>query len=196
MSKVKSDQFPMFARRPPDQSIDESYQLLRVKPSRKTRLLILSGDALFSPTHFDGRRTRQCSGSTCDICLKGATPRWYGYVACCNDDLGLRGILEFPATCVRYIDDYLRLHTTLRGAQITATRKNAKNNSAVHLELVLSKIGKDSLPESFNLVNALARIWQLKPSAVEVQRERPLEVFRPTGTDPAAPLPGQGSFLD
>jgi hypothetical protein len=166
--------------------------LLRARPGKTFSGIVLSNDIEGAYTHYWRGRTVKCDGQPCEACLASRQPRWYGYVAIWLPTSNAKALLELTPTCVPQIDEYFKLHGTLRGSLISLTRQNNKINSRVIAKIQEANYTTTAIPQDPPVRQLLERMWEVTPknsieaperadASVETRRVGP----KPNGRFPA-----------
>jgi len=152
------------------QADSEKITIPIVRPNRKTgwklTLLILSEELLGLFTHY-ATRTVPCGfpEHECKFCSDGRPRTWRGYIAAY--DLRRKGpcIAELPPAAARQLDDETQGFASLRSIIIDLERASERDNAPVRLmncERYQPESG-GSIPQPFDLVGQLERIWKADP---------------------------------
>lgn len=172
--------------RPDESQIQRACQIIRVKPGKPMRCIVLSHDLVGAQTHYHQRRTQICQGAACGICALNEKPRWYGYLSAMSLAGSIRVIVEVTPLCVPSIDEYFRDHGTLRGAQLSLERIGARDNAPIRSALAEGHFEQSRLPEPLPVIATLQQIWQL--DTLDFQLRLPGDAIGGDAVSPTVPL--------
>lgn len=115
-------------------------------------------------THWLWNRCLPCTGGEngCDGCRLGRCRRWKGYLACWSDRDAREVIAEITTqVALDHPNIFSSEATSLRGWLITTYRAGKKPNSPMRAEFSPPPAKARPLPKSFDLMEALCRIWDM-----------------------------------
>ncbi|HWN10120.1 MAG TPA: hypothetical protein VNO50_12790 [Pyrinomonadaceae bacterium] len=147
---------------PPINDAISPYDLFRI-PGRGTyNFIILSRQLHGCKLHyFKGRSIPHTEGG-CEACENKNETRWRGYLAVCNASNFKQGILELTAVPAAQIAEKIKLNEPIRGKIATLHRPSGKPNGRIQLDLRPGKIPDKELPEPFNVIATLKKIWNVQ----------------------------------
>jgi hypothetical protein len=140
------------------------WTIVRAKPGKELKLMVLSDDLLGMETHFAFERTGPCRLHDCDSCNKGQVSRWKGYLLALNTANDQKIILEFTPPAYYPLADAKRKYGTLRGCLISVGRAKATFNGKVQIIVKDIKVIPPGRFEVYGIWDILSRIWKLKQS--------------------------------
>lgn len=156
--------------RPNRETRDATYSILRVPAKTIVRGTVLSPELVGTELHYFRRRSRPCTGNTCDACKSGQPPRWYGFVFLLVDKLNIIQILEFTPRCFDAFDLYYTERGTLRGAHLSIHRMNERTNGPLVVKFDDVNLDRPSLPTPDDLRGVLMRMWEVNDNADTKER--------------------------
>jgi hypothetical protein len=175
-----------FTRRPEEVPEVDMWRVIRVPPSGRVSVTILSHDLIGRYTHFFRRRSVPCMlPDTCEACNQGVPRRYHSWFCALGHKSGECAIVEITKRAVGYFDAAFRAHRTLRGLVAHMTRvPQGKENGKVHAIIEKPKVEVE-LPKSANIELILLQMWEL-PITLQIPVDERKAI---------RPLPGQKEFL-
>lgn len=166
----------------PKEALAAKHKILRCPPVRLRPHIVLSHEILYTGIHWVSRRSIQCQGeATCEHCKK-QKPTWKGYLSVWLPESNVRYCLEITPPCFEPCGAYKQLYGTLRGSQITLTRRGVKENGRMSAELQPSGLPEPSLPQPIDVEETMRQAWD-SPNKSDRQ---PMQVPRDTAGGDAA----------
>lgn len=122
-------------------------------------------------THWDGNATVPCADGSCELCKRGESSRWYGFLGVwdpkTNGHIGVR----VTSGSAEYLEDYIRQWKTLRAASISIERARKTQKAKMLIKLAPNKqYAPASVPESLDLHAILAHMWRIDKVTDPTQR--------------------------
>jgi len=138
------------------------YRILSPRPGTPVGGVILGREILGVITHWMDSRTLPCMKvlGHCEGCSAGLPKRWKGYLAILAPGEGRFAILEITEEARRSCEALRDQERNLRGERIMVFRRGTSKRSAVQAQILPFAL-QPNLPESFDLKEALHRIWRL-----------------------------------
>lgn len=168
-----------FTNCPPVQSRKLLIPVLRSnkKFGLKQTVLCLSDKVVCCPTHHT-TRTHVCDewlGKPCQLCEKGVTPRWLGYIGCWVETRKGKFLLELTHLAALKIAEKAEALGSLRGYTIQIERAGDKPNGELLVRMAHLGQDEEQIPESFDVKLQLRRMWGLedKPRVVITSPDDP-----------------------
>lgn len=178
-----------FSSRPTAEEGGARVSIVRTPAGRSMSMIVLSHDAVGVYTHYYRGLTRPCMGGGCEACEHDSSMRWHGYLGVQGMKSGDLGVFEFTAPGADACDQFLKLHGTLRGAQLIASRAGQRENSRIVLRFSTSDRAPLLLPAAPDVRQFLFRLWSV--TSPKEQRNKfsvggEIDLFNPephTGND-------------
>lgn len=116
-------------------------------------------------THWSEGRAVPCLHQPvpCSFCSYGWQPRWYGYLACVLDRTFRRRVAVISEGAYRNCPGLVSRDGKLRGLAIRLQRMGEGKNAPIKA-IIGEPIRKVELPEEWDLVGSLCRVWGLNPT--------------------------------
>jgi len=165
--------------RPNDTDGMNRYRIIRTPANGLLKAICLGIDAVGAYTHYYRGRTRPHTQPDCEACQAGVPTRWLGYLGVLLPKEMEIAILEFPSGCCSVLDEYLRLHRSLRGAEIWSMRAGSRPNARVRIQLRPGSRTEGQLPADPDIRIFLARLWDLHSETLERRIDAPAVDDRP-----------------
>lgn len=153
-------------------------QIVSPTPQMPVQAYIVSDELLGVLTHFEqpgpttNGRTRPCMGDgTCRFCQEGIAARWKGFVIGQGTQTGRLFIVELTENAAMSCYSTLTSPEGIRGKVITLKRAGKSRNSAVQA-VITPGDRRIALPDSFDLLPHLFRLWGLQQDGSFVHRDR------------------------
>jgi len=156
----------MFFPRPFECEERIAFRLLRVRPGKQLRGVILDDRVDGVYVHWIGSRSIVCLDPKACGCDAKNAPRWRGYVWLSTVDLSSRVLLEVVPSAEECLRVYLATSKSLRGTIWTFERVSGRPNGAVHAACTgtVNDLRRLDRPPSVRL--AIAQLYGIKPSAL------------------------------
>lgn len=143
------------------------HEVIRCEAGPGVRCQILSKTVWGCWTHWDGMRSRECTGegSECFGHASGWPPRWKGYLSVW---CGIRKsivILELTPASAGEILRQAGPGTSLRGLLLRLDRHGSSIRAKIAVELTASVCDLSNLPEALEPEPVLRRLWGWKTTA-------------------------------
>lgn len=188
---------PNFTHSLPKQAKHQGYDLKRTPTSSALTAIITCHDLLVCDTHYWNGRTSPCERLTneegktvdntpCPACLAKQPHRTHVYVSAFMAKTHEHIIFECTANAAKPLEEYRQAATTLRGCIMNAQRPKGTPNAKVVITTNTANLTKINLPQPPDLIRALAVIWRLPRTALNIVNTEP---------GPSTIRPG-GSILD
>jgi len=127
---------------PPNDNQKCLIPVIRTKPGPGLRVVILSNEWLWAPTHFDGKRTVICNDNPdCILCRK-QVQSWKGFVVVREFSGTRHALLSITPNVVDAIKSGRESLGSLAGLVVHFTRLGRQNNSplAANVQSILSDV--------------------------------------------------------
>jgi len=159
----------------PPQRDYATIQLMRVPNS--ARLLGIAINTLLQgrTTHWDGRRTGPCPGTTCPMCRDGHIGRWHAYVPLFNQSSGKIFVVQLTALAAGALQEEAQRYKTLRGLLLQISRVKPRDNARILIEARALPVLPHDLPDPIDIPRFMASVWNSKPGFPDHNREPPPE---------------------
>lgn len=161
---------------PTDRPRRRMYPVLRPKAAGEVRAIITSQFVLLAETHYLDQVSYQCVGlaGDCPFCREGTAPRLKGYLCGVDVYSGKACVIELTDNAVRENTAIRERKVSLRGKICVLRRPGQNRNSPVFcaLETCYQKSLLDTLPQPFNLEQALSAMWEVPVQGTLFGRDR------------------------
>lgn len=157
-----------FSNEAPVDPRGNSLPLKRTPTGRPVKGIITCHDLIGTPTHFFHGRTVPCDTEICPACDEGVPWRWHGYVSLYLPNAHHHVLFEFTAKPSEVLKQYRLAYGSLRGCVLSARRANLSPNARVIMTTGRADLEDVQLPPAPNIREALAIIWNIELSAIEV----------------------------
>jgi len=156
----------MSARRtPPNENQKSLIPILRTKPGPGLRVVILSDEWIWAPTHYDGKRTVICDDSIdCKLCAK-QVQSWKGFLLVREFSGTRKALLCITPNVVEEMSKGKEMLGSLTGLVVHFTRLGKERNSplAAHVQSVIEDT--ESIPWRETIVH-MQRVFKTEVHAV------------------------------
>lgn len=133
---------------------------------RSLRAVILGSSFFGKWTHFKETTLPCTETEDCEYCRGGIAPRYNGYTPALTGNPGQKNVLALTYYGACQLTETLATRGTLRGLEIDLVRKYKSNRAPVLVKIV-REISSPSLPEEFDVLDSLARMWGINRAWVE-----------------------------
>lgn len=136
--------------------------LIRAPQAGTVEAALLDGHVHGIELHVIDQRDTPCAGTDCTYQFNGQHrgTRWKGFMAAFDLNHGRKCILEITAEAYRHYQDHLRQSIPLeRGVMVSLRRLGKQRNSPVKMDVRQAYVESDDLPDTFDVLDALFRIW-------------------------------------
>ncbi len=160
---------PIFGRDAPPQEHGRTIDIISAQPGQTTRCVITSSWLLTCRTHWLGHGdSKPCFRTPeCPWCLMRLPSRWKGYLCGFLTTMLSTCIIEITSGAVESCPALIDQGVDLRGKVITLTRVGVSVQGRVRatLEDRNFALARHPLPQPFDLLKALFRIWRFDRAA-------------------------------
>lgn len=146
-----------------------SFPILRTPAYKPLIAIVTSEDLIGTFTHYFHGRTTPCDGDGCPACHDGLPYRWHAYQSAYNPENAMHFIFECTAQAAETFVQYRENGITLRGCKFQAIRLGGKPNGRVMIKTMTADLTQIALPKPPDLTKALAILWNLPDTDVEVR---------------------------
>lgn len=131
-----------------------------VSPTKGATLrAIILGDTFHGMwTHYANATVPCGNDADCHWCKSALAPRYNGYIPALAGSPGQKRVLALTYHGCCQFTKILKQRGTLRGLEVTLSRKYLSDRAPV-LVRVEREIVAQLLPESFNVIDSLSRMW-------------------------------------
>jgi hypothetical protein len=166
---------PHFTSEPPKGLGHSGMPIVRTPAKRPFLAWITCRELVGTPTHYVNHRTVPCEGEAqCKHCLEGVGWRWHAYLSVLTEDTHEHVLWEMTARASDPIRAYAKMHGSLRGAKIKATRANGKPNGRLIVLIRSDDAMHLMLPEPPIIPKVLCHIWGIPYTLIrEARTARP-----------------------
>lgn len=159
-------------RLPSERPRRRMYKIVRPRPMDQVRAVVTSSQVLITRTHFQENVTYKCLGveGGCPFCRYSIPPRTKGYLCAIDVMSGKACIVELTDNAIREHPQLREGTVDLRGKVIVLARPGRNRNSPViaKLETCYQQSLLSSLPQPFNLLQALSAMWEIPGQGFDV----------------------------
>lgn len=167
----------------PPEGRNHGYTLRRTPANGSLTGIVTSEELLVCDTHYWHARTmpceRECNAegktiddSKCQACVDKAAWRTHVYLSVFDVKKQEHFIFECTTVAAKPLKEYREAVGTLRGCIINASRKLGKVNGAVTIITNTANLSRTPIPNGPDVPDALAVIWRLPRTAIEMDREK------------------------
>lgn len=175
---------PNFRTSLPAQGKHQGFDLRRTPTTSALQAVITCESLIVCDTHFWHGRTMPCErivndagktvdDSTCQACQMKQPYRTHAYVSCFNPKTHEHFLFECTGTAAKPLEEYQEANKTLRGCVLYASRPKQGPNSKVVIQTNSIDQRKTPLPNPPNIPAALAVIWRLPKTAIDLSLTEP-----------------------
>ena len=135
--------------------------IIRVSPKLGVDGIILSKSLFGVFTHWDGRRTRECTknSETCAGCLAHLEQRWKGYLSILSSVHRKHVFLELTPTAARKLLDQVDKDKPLRGFRIRVGRTGESMKGRITVDVMPCSVPIEALPQGQDPEAILRKLW-------------------------------------
>jgi hypothetical protein len=175
---------PTFRQTLPPQGKHQGYDLRRTPANSPLQAIITCESLIVCDTHFWHGRTMPCErqvneegktvdDSMCQACGQKQPFRTHAYVSAFNPKTHEHFLFECTGTAAKPLEEYQEANHTLRGCVLHASRPKGGPNSKVIIQTNCIDQRKNPLPNPPNIPMALAVIWRLPKTAIDLSLTEP-----------------------
>lgn len=146
---------------------DQQYDLWRVKG--KTHLIVwcLSHDIIGTTVHYFRGGTFPHDPHNCEACAAGSRKDEKYWFAALTRVTNEKIIVELTAPAAAVLREEFCHARTLRGVMVEIWRSNRKDTGPLRCKILTREPDPKKLPEGFNVMEQMLRIWQQKTALTE-----------------------------